>query len=99
MEFAEQKVRWKGALDQMIGLERESRALARAAYIAIALDLAVVMREKHPDQWKRALEALNQYPKVVQVLFFESPEAEGAQLRSRALTAGLKEPPKREKIW
>jgi hypothetical protein len=45
------------------------------------------------------LEPLNHYPKVVQVLFFESPEGEGDQLRSRALAAGLKESSKREKIW
>jgi len=51
--------------------------LAFAAYLAICLDLAQPLRQKYPKQWAKALEAINHYPKVVQVLFFHSPVPAG----------------------
>jgi hypothetical protein len=72
---------------------------ARAAYEAICLDLAQTLREKYPGPWAKALEALNRYPKVVGVLFFEADNTTGDALRERALTVGLKKPEKRVKIW
>jgi hypothetical protein len=72
---------------------------ARAAYEAICLDLAQTLREKHPGPWAEALEALNRYPKVVGVLFFEADNATGDVLRERAVAVGLKKPEKKVKIW
>jgi hypothetical protein len=75
------------------------QALARAAYEAICLDLAPELRDRHPEQWAKALEALTGFPKVISVLFFESPTVTGDRLRARAFAAGVKSPDKRMKIW
>lgn len=72
---------------------------ARAAYLAICLDLAEPLRQKHPEPWAKALTALDAFPKVAQVLFFESPTPAGDTLRRRALAAGWQKPAKKEKIW
>ena len=72
---------------------------ARAAYEAICLDLAQSLSEKNARAWAKAIEALQGYPKVVGVLFFEADSPAGDQLRSRALAAGLKKPEKKVKIW
>ena len=76
-----------------------NQKLAFAAYLAICLDLAQPLRQKHPKQWAKALEAINHYPKVVQVLFFHSPFPAGEQLRKKAIAAGLRKPESRIKIW
>ena len=79
--------------------EKDDRKLAYAAYSAICLDLAPRLNKIYPKQWSKALDALNKYPKVVQVLFFHSPFTEGDLLRKKALTAGLKQPKQKIKIW
>lgn len=81
----------------MRGADRQRQA--RAAYEAICLDLAPSLHEKHPGEWAKALEALNAYPRVVSVLFFEAWTPAGDKLRARALAAGLKQPQKAMKIW
>ncbi len=72
---------------------------ARAAYEAICLNLAPAFRMQHPDAWAGALQALEAYPKVLGVLFFESGTPAGDQLRERALAAGLTKPRNKVKIW
>lgn len=72
---------------------------ARAAYEAICLDLARSFSEKNAGEWAKGIEALQGYPKVVGVLFFEADTPAGEQLRQRALAAGLKKPEKRVRIW
>lgn len=72
---------------------------ARAAYVAICLDLAPALRRKYPEQWPKALAALNGYPRLVQVLFYQSPIPTGEKLREKALAAGLEKPAKMEKLW
>ena len=69
---------------------------ARAAYLAIALDLAEISRREHPDQWLQALAALDNYPRLI-TLLFDSPAPAAVKLRTRATAAGLKKPrePKR----
>ena len=89
----------KSSIKATIVSETDSRKLAHAAYSAICLDLAPNLNKIYPKQWSKALEALNKYPKVVQVLFFQSPFTEGDQLRKKALTAGLKKPKQKIKIW
>ncbi len=100
---SEQTTRLRAALKSGIAdsLLREATAQqqARAAYEAICLDLAPSLRQQYPDQWAKALAALNTYPKVVAVLFFESPVPAGDKLRERARAAGLKQPEKRVKLW
>jgi hypothetical protein len=79
--------------------ENDDRKLAFAAYSAICLDLAQDLNQNYPEQWPKALKALNNYPKVVQVLFFHSPFPAGDELRRKAIAAGLKKPQRKIKIW
>jgi len=102
-DFGEQagqlRSKMKSEIEKTIIGESEDQKLAFAAYLAICLDLAPGFSQKHPNQWIRALEALNNYPKVVQVLFFHSPFPAGEQLRKKALAAGFKKPEKQIAIW
>jgi len=68
------------------------RQQASAAYLAICLGLADGLRSKDADGWKRALNALEEYPKLLDVLFNKSPGPAGDKLRAAALAAGLKKP-------
>ena len=101
--FSEQAVKlrskMKSEIEQAIISESDDQKLAFAAYLAICLDLAPGLRQKHPKQWTKALEAINDYPKVVQVLFFHSPFPAGEQLRKKAIAAGLMKPERQIAIW
>jgi hypothetical protein len=68
------------------------RQRARAAYLAICLGFADRLRSKDTDRWKRVLNALEEYPKLLDVLFNKSPGPAGDKLRAAALAAGLKKP-------
>jgi hypothetical protein len=89
----------KSEIEQAIIGETEDQKLAFAAYLAICLDLAPSLKQKHPKQWAKALEAINHYPNVVQVLFFHSPVPAGEKLRKKAIAAGLKKPERQIAIW
>ena len=67
---------------------------ARAAYLAICLDLAQTLRSRDSDRWMQMLAALEQYPKLLDVLFRQSPGPAGDELRAAAVAAGL-QPPRR----
>ena len=71
---------------------------ARAAYLAICLDVAPGIKERHRDQWSRAIQALASYPRVMQVMFYESPFPAGDAIRRKAPAAGL-ETPAQIKWW
>ena len=62
---------------------------ARAAYLAICLGLADEFRSKNADEWTQALTALEKYPKLLNVLFNNSPGPAGDKLRAAAVAAGL----------
>ncbi|MEW6235345.1 MAG: ADP-ribosylglycohydrolase family protein [Candidatus Omnitrophota bacterium] len=98
-QFARLRDSMKTEIEEGVARGVSDRQRARAAYEAICLDLAQTLREKYPEPWAKALEALNGYPKVVGVLFFEADNASGDKLRQRAVAAGLKQPEKRVKIW
>jgi len=66
---------------------------------AICLDMAEEIKRDYPAPWTRAIEALANNRKVMQVLFFESPIEAGDRLRQKAISAGLKAPKQRIKIW
>jgi len=74
-------------------------ARARAAYIAICVDLADPMRQAYPAQWSKAVDALENNSKVMQVLFYHSPVPLGDRLRAKALAAGVTRPAKHEDLW
>jgi hypothetical protein len=73
--------------------------LARAAYYAICLDLALSLQQEHPVPWKSALDALSSYENVVQAIFYHSPTPLGDGLRKKALAAGLAKPPAPKELW
>ena len=102
-DFAEQagrlRSKMKSEIEETIIRPDNDQKLAFAAYLAICLDLAQPLRQKHPKQWSKALEAINHYPKVVQVLFFHSPFPAGEQLRKKAIAAGLRKPERQIAIW
>ncbi|MHC4581883.1 MAG: ADP-ribosylglycohydrolase family protein [Planctomycetota bacterium] len=65
---------------------------ARAAYLAICLDLAGRIRSRRPQPWAEALAALEKQPKLLEVMFSKSPGPAGDRLRTAALAAGLRKP-------
>jgi len=65
---------------------------ARAAYLAICLDLARPIRSRRPQLWAEALAALAKQPKLLEVMFSKSPGPAGDKLRTAALAAGLTKP-------
>lgn len=98
-EITRLRSKMKTKIETTIINENDDQKLAFAAYLAICLDLAQPLRQKYPDQWAKALDALNRYPKVVQVLFFHCPFPAGERLRKKALASGLEQPARRIKIW
>ena len=68
------------------------RQRARAAYLAICLDLADELRSKNSDEWSKVLTALEEYPELLDALFNKSPGPAGDKLRAAAIAAGLKKP-------
>jgi hypothetical protein len=73
--------------------------LARAAYLAICLDLAQDLRRNNPERWAKALAALQSQAKVMQALFYESPIPAGEVLRAKAAEAGLLKPEQKIRLW
>ena len=65
---------------------------ARAAYLAICLGMVNEFRSEDTGRWKQAMEALEGYPKLLDVLFNKSPGPAGDKLRKAALAAGLNKP-------
>ena len=98
-QLAELRSQMKSEITNGITGEGTPQDRARAAYLAICLDLAPVFQKGHPGEWGKALAALNNYPKLLQVLFFESPIPAGDKMRKKAIAAGLKEPVRKEEIW
>lgn len=88
----EKRAYWKKTLKPRIFqwiADDHPKARAYAAYAAICLDWAPELKESQPEPWKQAIEALQQYPKLVKVLF-ESPVPAAEVLRGKAEAAGLK---------
>jgi hypothetical protein len=65
---------------------------ARAAYLAICLDLARDLAAKYRKEWPQAVAALNGYPRLLQTIFYQSDIPAGDRIRVRALAAGVVKP-------
>jgi ADP-ribosylglycohydrolase len=89
---------WKEEIEQSI-VKAEADSLARAAYLAICLNLAPDLRHNRPEQWVKALTSLQSQAKVMQALFYESPIPAGEALRAKAIAAGLVEPAEKIRLW
>ena len=98
VEMAELRALLRRPIEEKILVGAGTQELARAAYLAICLDLADEFSRKSPEAWSRAASALGGFPKVMQVLFFPRvPSGEG--LRAKAIAAGLKPPARKEPVW
>ena len=60
----------------------------RAAYLALCLGEAERLSRDRPDDWKQAIDALKEFPKVVKIIF-KAPQASATALQERARAAGL----------
>jgi len=68
------------------------RGKARATYLAICLGMVDDFRSKDAGSWKKALDALEEYQKLLDVLFNKSPGPAGDKLRAAFIAAGIKKP-------
>jgi hypothetical protein len=82
----------KDQIEKGVSSGRSDQEKARAAYLAICLDFAPDLKQKHPEQWSKSLAALSGYPRVMQAIFFEAPFPAGERIREKALAAGLQKP-------
>lgn len=98
-QAAELRAKWVPEIEAALADAADTQRLARAAYVAICLDLAPGLRQRRPEGWARAVAALREYPRVLQVLFFESPTPAGDALRKRAVSAGVAPPERPQKLW
>jgi hypothetical protein len=63
---------------------------ARAAYLAICLDMAPALAEERREAWRNAIAALNNHQPLVEYLFSAQPgTAAHAQLKHRAIEAAV----------
>ncbi len=97
-QFADLRSRLRPEIESGIMGDKNPEGQARAAYMAICLDLASSLKSSRPAQWNVAVATLNGYPKLMQVLFFPRVPS-GVALRDKAVAAGLHAPAKQEKIW
>jgi hypothetical protein len=97
-QLVELKRQLRGEIEQ--GLESEDRKQkARAAYLAICLDLSEELASRSPKLWKHALDALESYENLVQAIFYHCDVPRGAEIRQKALSAGLSRPVKKKPLW
>ena len=86
------RTQWKSAIEKGVMIGPSAQDRARAAYLAICLDLAPALKQAHTPEWSRAIEALSGYPRVLQVMFYEAPFPAGERIRENAVAAGLAKP-------
>jgi hypothetical protein len=91
-ENESEKLRGELRQEILAGIQENADAQkrARAAYLAICLDLAPVLAKEHPAAWRNAAAALNEYQPLVEYLFSAQPGTAGhSQLKKRAASAGI----------
>jgi hypothetical protein len=98
-QYASLRSQLRGEIEKGVTRGQTQQERARAAYLAICLDFAPELKEKNPDQWAQSVVALNGYPQVLQVIFYESPIPAGKKLPEKAVAAGVQKPAQSIKIW
>ncbi len=86
----------RGGIETAVFGDADELSRARAAYLAICLDLAPAFKERDAARWTRAVTTLATRENVTRALFHQAVTPAGDVLRSKALAAGLAAPPKRE---
>jgi len=84
---------------QHIKESNEQQELARAAYLAICLEMAPSLQKQYPERWSLALDALTGYWRVMQNIFYDDEIPGILPLRKKALAAGLKKPSEKRDVW
>jgi hypothetical protein len=72
----------------LINPSADATTAARAAYLAICLDLAGPFSQQHAEQWSRAIANLKQQPRILKSLY-ESSTPAAESLRTKAAAVGL----------
>lgn len=88
----EEKLRLKNDVEKdMVSnlLSGKKQEMARAAYLAVSLDLAKDMKKKYPKQWKEACYNLSGYWKVISIVFNNDSFKSLLQLREKFIAAGF----------
>ena len=86
-------------IEKMIAEGTNAQNLARSAYIAICIDLAPELKDKYPQNWEKALDALTSYWRVMQNIFYDDEVPRVLPIREKALAAGLKKPASQRNVW
>ena len=79
--------------------ESDDETHARAAYLAICLDLSNRLKTEHPDEWHRGVAALHLRWNVLQALFHHSPVPGAEPLRAKFIQSGIAPPAERKDLW
>jgi hypothetical protein len=70
--------------------EANSQQRAEAAYLALCLDMASELQKEHPEAWRRAVAALDEYPKLVDYLHSNRPDTPAHRdLKKKAVAVGI----------
>ena len=67
----------------------KQQEMARAAYLAISLDLTGDLKKKYPDQWNKACYYLSGYWKVISNIFHSDEFKSLNQLKEKFIAAGF----------
>lgn len=90
-QFAALRAGLRPVIEAEINTPSSTVQQARGAYLAICLDYAPAMKQKYPDGWAKAIQALAGYPKMLDVIYYQSGPA-GDKIRAKAAAAGLPKP-------
>ncbi|MDP3912546.1 MAG: ADP-ribosylglycohydrolase family protein [Bacteroidota bacterium] len=88
----EEKLRLKNEVEKDIVSNLHSgkkQEMARAAYLAVSLDLAKDLKKKYPKQWKEACYNLSGYWKVISNIFHSDGFKSMLQLKEKFIAAGF----------
>jgi ADP-ribosylglycohydrolase len=98
-QVADMRRRLRGEIEDGVLRRADAKQKARAAYLAICLDLGEDLRRQDPQCWSESIRALAGYRKVVQAIYYHADVPAGESLRRRAQSAGLRKPDAREPLW
>ena len=76
-----------------------TQTTARAAYLAICLDMSESFQKKQPEKWQQALRALGEFENVLQAIYHHADVPAGEPLRQRASAAGIEKPEAKKRLW
>jgi len=105
LTFDEEKSALKSDIEKEIVanlLSGKKQEMARAAYLAVSLDLAQDLKKKYPKQWKEACYNLSGYWKVISNIFHSDGFKSLVQLKEKFRAAGfipMDSAPKDEAIY